>query len=34
MQFSKSTDYKRILFAVGMKDRTLGIPGLAEVYGI
>ncbi|CAH0122796.1 MULTISPECIES: NAD(P)/FAD-dependent oxidoreductase [unclassified Paenibacillus] len=24
---------KKILFAVGMKDRPLGIPGLAEVYG-
>ncbi|WP_163855068.1 NAD(P)/FAD-dependent oxidoreductase [Paenibacillus elgii] len=24
---------KKLLFAVGMKDRKLGIPGLAEVYG-
>ncbi|NEN83600.1 NAD(P)/FAD-dependent oxidoreductase [Paenibacillus elgii] len=24
---------KKLLFAVGMKDRELGIPGLAEVYG-
>ncbi|MWV42590.1 FAD-binding protein [Paenibacillus sp. HJL G12] len=24
---------KKVLFAVGMKDRKLGIPGLAEVYG-
>ncbi|PTM57997.1 NAD(P)/FAD-dependent oxidoreductase [Desmospora activa] len=24
---------KKLLFAVGMKDRTLDIPGLAEVYG-
>ncbi|MBU5442476.1 NAD(P)/FAD-dependent oxidoreductase [Paenibacillus sp. MSJ-34] len=25
---------KKVLFAVGMKDRPLNIPGLAEVYGI
>ncbi|WP_213523565.1 NAD(P)/FAD-dependent oxidoreductase [Paenibacillus sp. J31TS4] len=24
---------KKVLFAIGMKDRPLGIPGLAEVYG-
>lgn len=26
-------DSKKVLFAVGMKDRPLNIPGLAEVYG-
>lgn len=29
----KTFESKKVLFAVGMKDRPLGIPGLAEVYG-
>lgn len=29
----RTIESKKILFAVGMKDEPLGIPGLAEVYG-